>query len=183
MPVGGEVFPWHPRSWTLGEVLALPEDSGQRVELVDGMLAVSPAPRPRHQRVLNQLQVGLTAALPDGVELLPGINVVTSPTRLLIPDIAVVSRLDFDTLYVDAADVLLVLEVISPSSRAHDRVLKRQLYAEAGIEHYVLVDPTGTPTTVDVLRLDGDGYATVSENVPDVLRLSEPFAVEVGVGR
>jgi hypothetical protein len=89
MLIGGGAFPWHPRSLPLGEVLALPEDSGQRVELVDGMLTVSPAPRPRRQRVL--------------------------------------ARLDFDSLYIDAADVVLVLEVVSPSSRTHDRVLERQL--------------------------------------------------------
>lgn len=62
MAVPAETFPQHPSPWTLDEVLAMPEDSGQRVELVDGAVFVSPAPSPRHQRLLHRMQLLLGEA-------------------------------------------------------------------------------------------------------------------------
>jgi len=38
------MFPQHPGAWTLDEVLALPEDQGYRLELVDGLIVISPSP-------------------------------------------------------------------------------------------------------------------------------------------
>jgi Uma2 family endonuclease len=84
MAVPADTCPRHPREWTLEEVLALPDDQGQRVELVDGAVVVSPAPGFVHQRVLQRLQVAFIAAVPDEFESLPGINVVLNSRRLLI---------------------------------------------------------------------------------------------------
>lgn len=70
MPIDSPVS-WHPRKWTLGEVLVLPEDDVQRIELVDGTLVMSPAPGFRHQRLQQAIQLALHPALPPGLELLP----------------------------------------------------------------------------------------------------------------
>ncbi|MEU0470146.1 hypothetical protein ABZ215_39635 [Amycolatopsis sp. NPDC006131] len=43
--------------WTVEDVLDLPEDRGCRIELVDGALLVSPAPRSGHQRLLQRLLI------------------------------------------------------------------------------------------------------------------------------
>ncbi|MGQ0841376.1 Uma2 family endonuclease [Actinokineospora sp.] len=179
MPVENYEFPRHPQSWTLQEILAMPEDQGQRVELIDGAVVLSPAPGAPHQRVLQRLQVGLPAALPPHLELLPGVNVVLNSQRLLIPDLVVVTVPDADRLYFHAADVLLAAEVISPSSRSYDKAQKRALYAEARIPFYLLVDPVPRPASAVLFALDGEEYTKVAASVQGRLRFAEPFPADL----
>ncbi len=49
--------------------------------------------------------------------------------------------LDEGGVYADPSDVLLVVEVESPSTRSVDRLLKRDLYAQWRISDYWVVDP------------------------------------------
>jgi Uma2 family endonuclease len=95
--------PVHTGPWTLEEVLALPEDYGQRVELVDGNLVMSPLGAIPHQRLVRCIVVALNAVLPDGFELLPGANVVLDDKRLLIPDLVVTMTVGATGLYLTAA--------------------------------------------------------------------------------
>lgn len=175
-------FPWHPPAWTLDEVLALPEDNGQRVELVDGALVLSPSPDIGHQRVLQRVQVALCRAAPDGYEVMPGINVVLDPRRLPIPDVAVTSVPGLDARYRGGADIVLAVEVVSPWSRAYDSVLKRQLYAEAGVPFFLLVDSTVEPASASCHELVGGTYREISHAENGTLVLSRPFDVTVRLG-
>jgi len=179
MAVPADVFPQHPRPWTLEEVLALPEDNGQRIELIDGILVVSPAPTPAHQRVLHRLQLGMDAAVPDGMELLPGVNVVLNGRRLLIPDMVVTNSPGHTSLYFTGDQIVLAAEVLSPSSRSYDRLLKRQLYADAGVAYYLVVDPAELVPSAVLLRLHGEEYREVAASTGGVLRLLEPFPAVV----
>lgn len=179
MAVPADTFPQHPREWTLEEVLALPEDQGQRVELVDGAVVVSPAPGFAHQRVLQRLQVALVDAAPPEYEPLPGINVVLNSRRLLIPDLAVTTVPGVDAVSCDGADLLLAVEIISPSSRAYDGALKRQLYAEARVPFFLLVDPAAAPVTATCFELAGGAYRESARAEDGVLALTRPFAVTV----
>lgn len=76
--------------------------------------------------------------------VLPGANVARrgAQDRLLIPDVLVVeaSVLTENSPYIDPSDVLLVVEVESPSTKSTDRLLKRELYAQWRIPHYWLID-------------------------------------------
>lgn len=182
MPVTPEErprIPQHPQPWTLAEVLAMPEDHGQRVELIDGALHVSPAPGGRHQRVQHRLQVALDAELPFHLELFPGINIAFGPHRLLIPDLAVMTCPGLEATYYDCADLLMSVEIISPSSRSHDKSLKRALYAEAGIRYYLLVDPAARPSSATLFRLDGNEYVEIAEGAGGRLKFDEPFPVDI----
>jgi hypothetical protein len=67
--------------------LDLTPDDGRRYELDDGVLVVSPAPMPIHQRVLHRLQVCLQAACPAEFEVLPGPGVQLSEIQYRIPDL------------------------------------------------------------------------------------------------
>lgn len=183
MAMPADTFPQHPADWTLEEVLALPEDQGSRVELVDGTVIVSPAPTSKHQRVLQRIQVALSNATPEQFEPLPGVNVVLSGARLLIPDLTVVTVPDADTVYYKGDEVLMAVEIHSPSTRAYDRALKRQLYAEAGVPFLVFVDPAREPIEAVCLRLDGDTYQESARAVNGQLTLTRPFAVTVDLGR
>src|SRR5690349_17807975 len=92
-PRGEFSIPLRPEGWTVDDVLALPEEqtSLQRLELVDGVLLMSPAPTSVHQRLLQKLQFAFAATLPDGTELLPGVNVRIGTQRLLIPDLVILT--------------------------------------------------------------------------------------------
>lgn len=183
MAMPADTFPQHPGEWTLEEVLALPEDQGHRVELVDGTVIVSPAPTSQHQRVLQQLQVALLNAVPAEFESLPGVNVVLSGARLLIPDLAVVTEPGADTVYYKGDEVLMAVEIHSPSTRAFDRALKRQMYAEAGVPFLVFVDPATDPIFSVCFELDGDEYRESVRSENGRLILVRPFPVTVGLGR
>jgi Uma2 family endonuclease len=183
MPV--EAFPQHPRPWTLEEVLALPEDNGQRIELVDGTLVVSPSPAPTHQRVLRRLMAALLDAVPDDMEFLPGVNVVLNGRRLLIPDLVVTNVPGHTDLYFTGDQIVLVTEILSPSTRAYDRALKRQLYAEAGIAYYLIIDPpvpTAPPSAV-LLQMEGEDYREAVRSADGLLRLERPFPLLVNLAQ
>ncbi|HJP77110.1 MAG TPA: Uma2 family endonuclease [Pseudonocardiaceae bacterium] len=169
----------HPEKWTVEDLLRLPEDQGNRIELVDGLVVVSPSPNSRHQRVLQKLQVAFIAATPPEFETLPGVNVVLNNERLLIPDLVVLNAPGVDAVYYKGSDVLLALEIHSPSTRTFDLALKRQLYAEAGIPFLMFVDPkTGVPA-MRLLELDGEGFREIASSTAGVLTASQPFPLKL----
>ena len=144
-------------SVSIGTVLPLrledlPQDeAAPRMELVDGSLVVTPRAGPAHQSVVGALQLQLTACLPTGWVVLPGANAVRrgSTDRLLIPDVVVAEAhvLTDDNPYIDPSDVLLAVEVESPSTKSTDRLLKRELYAQWRIAHYWIADPVARTLT------------------------------------
>ena len=133
------------RPWTRDEVLALPDD-GNRYELIDGILLVTPAPRPVHQLALARLYDRLRpyVALHGLGELL------WSPADLELergyvsqPDLYVID-LDGRRPPADWSDVgvpCFVIEVLSPSTGRFDRAIKRPAYQRAGVGEYWIVDP------------------------------------------
>lgn len=132
------------RHWTRAAVLALPDD-GHRYELIDGELVVTPAPRGRHQVVLRELFTSLHAALGQtkGIELLwSPADISLGEEEILQPDLFVCRTRNHIPL-VDWSDVealLLVIEVLSPSTAQYDRGLKRLRYQRAGVPEYWVVD-------------------------------------------
>ncbi|KXK63307.1 hypothetical protein AWW66_04110 [Micromonospora rosaria] len=161
----------HDGPWTDEEYLALGETS-QRVELFDGSLHVTPAPTPRHQRISRRLGNLLEAAAESvGLELLEAVNVRLRPGRVVVPDLVVAEIVDFDALYVEATDVRLVCEIVSPSNATTDRVLKMHYYAAAGIDWYLLVDQA-----TGVLRLYRRQGAHFGEHA--TAKPGEPLALD-----
>lgn len=161
--------------WTESDYFALPEDH-RRIELLDGSLLVSPDPTVPHQRVGARLWGALDRLCPSGLEVLPPVNVRLASGRILIPDLAVVTRLGIEGLTVEAADVALALEIVSPGSVAADRAIKPVLYAQAGIPIYVRIELAGGPVAI-VGHLVGDRYVISAPN--QILRLDDPFRAEI----
>lgn len=98
---------------------ALELDRTRRWELSEGTLTMSPRPHPRHQRISRRLTRILEDHLPVGLEAVPEIEVTTSasfPPSVRDPDIVVVSDRVFEQrpARVAAADVVLVVEIVSP---------------------------------------------------------------------
>lgn len=125
-----------PLSW-LDEV---PDDDPNRYEIIDGRVYVSPPPVFGHQSALTRLVVLLDAVKPDGFEVVGGVGFQVGERTVLVPDLVVTHPHPYDTKYV--TDPLpLAVEVISPSSRRHDRVRKLRVYSRAGVGAYWIVDP------------------------------------------
>ncbi|OPF76604.1 hypothetical protein VT50_0223595 [Streptomyces antioxidans] len=160
----------HERPWTVEDVLALPEHPARaRFELVDGVLMMSPAPDWDHQTVSSELHSQIKAALArSGAPFRSGEAVnVTGESRLFISDIAVVDRAAAPrgTLTVPLEAAVLLGEIVSPSNRAADRVLKPVLYAQAKVPAFWRVE-LEPDVRVVVHELDGATYrevATVTE--------------------
>jgi Uma2 family endonuclease len=171
----------HAGPWTLSDVLALPEDTSQRVELVGGALMMSPAPGLPHQRASHRLHVLLEQAAEAAsadVEVFEAINIVV-PDGLLIPDIAIVAGAAAEDagVTVSAHDVIAVIEIASPSTRVADRKLKPALYAAAGIAHYWRLELEPAPRLI-VGQLQHGSYADAPPFLAGATaRINEPFPV------
>jgi Uma2 family endonuclease len=168
----------HAGPWTEEDFFALPED--RRIELLDGELLVSPSARTAHQRLSRHLANALDAAANEGFEVLEAINVRVAPGRILIPDVAVITTPGIDTLTSDAADVAMVVEIVSPGSVATDRAVKPALYAAAGIGCYVRVEADEHGPAGFAYGLRGDRYVEEARTRPgEALRLRAPFPCDV----
>jgi Uma2 family endonuclease len=166
--------------WTVDDLVDLPDD-GLQYELADGVLLVTPAPRPRHQRVLGNLFILLRAAVPDHLEVfMAPLDFQPTRRRSLQPDLLVVRRDDVGELNIQRP-LLLAVEVLSPSTRAKDLLLKRGLYEDSGVSSYWIVDPE-EPSVV-VLELRNGSYEEVGRVTgQDLLTVERPFPLTITPG-
>ena len=130
--------------WTADQVRALPDD-GQRYELIDGVLVVSPSPRPLHQECVTRLIVLLQPWLEAngaGRLLASPADISLGEDEILQPDLFVYRTADGKPLrdWSEIAELLLVVEILSPSTARFDRQLKRHRYQRAGVPEYWIVD-------------------------------------------
>jgi Uma2 family endonuclease len=132
-----------PIYYTAEMVRALPED-GNRYEVVRGKLLVTPAPRLWHQEVTFRLAEAISAYLRlerAGHLLLSPADISWGPDTLVQPDLFVVPLEQARTLdWAQITELLLVAEVLSPSSRRADRFTKRLEYQRERIPVYWIVD-------------------------------------------
>ncbi|GAA2382119.1 Uma2 family endonuclease [Nonomuraea africana] len=171
------VLPGEP-PFTVDDLLKFPDD-GNRYELFNGSLLVSPAPLPLHQRVIRRLELILDVAAPDALEPLSTVNLRVDDRNYYIPDLVVVPTESVETagLMFRPAEVLLAVEVVSPSTQARDRALKREAYAAAGIPVYWRIELSEGPTLY-TYQLDKDAYeAPVIHKAGELATLATPFEV------
>lgn len=132
-------------------VRALPDD-GKRYEVVYGELLVTPVPRSWHQALVKRLSYELERYLrsvPVGELMNAPADISWGADVLVQPDVFVVDRDEARTLdWARMRTLLLVAEVLSPSTSNSDRFLKRLRYGEAGVPVYWIVD--GDDRSVEV---------------------------------
>ncbi len=165
-------------SFTVDDLLEFPDD-GNRYELFDGSLLVSPAPTPLHQHAIFQLQMILHRASPPHLLVYSAVNVRASDRDFYIPDLVVVptERGQSVQLMFAPEDVCLAVEVVSPSTRIRDRATKAAAYAAAGIPSYWRIELDEGPQLY-VYELEDDSYRGPSAHEAGTkVSLSRPFPV------
>ena len=145
---------------TYEDFVALPDD-GKRYELHEGELSVSPAPTPRHQRIIGNLFL----ILAPHVRVSGRGEIFLSPFDCILTNITVVEP---DLVYVDEERRRLVseralegspslaIEVLSTYSINTDRRRKMALYAAHDVTWYWIADPDAR--TIEAYRLAGIAY-------------------------
>jgi len=167
----------HAGEWTVDDLRDLPDD-GLQYELADGVLLVTPAPRPRHQRVVLNLAVSLRDAVPPDLEVFVApLDFQPTRNRSLQPDVLVVRRTDVGEENI-TAPLVLAVEVLSPSTRAKDLILKKALYEDSGVLSYWVIDPA-EPSLVAWELQNGAYVETARVAGDEATRLELPFAVDV----
>jgi len=158
-------------------------------EIIDGELIASPRPASLHARAASRLGIEVGGPFdrgrggPGGWIILdePELHVVE---QVLVPDLAGWRREHMpempDVGYFELAPDW-VCEVLSPATARIDRAGKMRHYAAAAVRHVWLVDPVAT--TLEIYRLDGEGWRLVQTHAGEATIRPEPFdAVEFDLG-
>lgn len=131
---------------TADDYRSLPE-GGPRYELIQGELAVAPAPNRYHQKISGNLFYVLRRYLeihPIGEVYAAPFDVYLSVHDVVQPDLLYVANQRHSVLN-DAGAAgapSLVVEILSPGTEGLDRTTKKRIYAIHGVEELWLVDPS-----------------------------------------
>ncbi|MEQ4719578.1 Uma2 family endonuclease [Nonomuraea sp. B19D2] len=164
--------------YTVDDLLKLPDD-GNRYELFNGSLLVSPAPTKLHQLAITRLLFILGDAAPSELVALSTVNLRVTDKDFYIPDLVVVPEeaMHTDPLMFSPEEIILAVEVVSPSTKMRDRGLKAAAYAAAGIPGYWRVESEEGPTLY-AYELNGDSYdPPTAYKAGEVANLTVPFPV------
>jgi Uma2 family endonuclease len=145
----------------------------ERIEIVNGQAVMMAPPSRIHQEILTELTRQLANFLegkkcqvypaPFGVRLFEKDGDAPEDVDTLVePDITVVCDRDKLDEHGCKGAPDLVIEILSPSTRRHDRLVKLNLYQRAGVREYWIVNPEDK--TVQVMLQDGSGSLKLHED-------------------
>jgi len=141
------------------DFMRLAEDDGR--ELIDGRFLEIEMPTKLHEWIVSVLVrlLGNWAASHGGMALSSGYKVRITETRGVMPDVQFLRKgniAEHGPQGMAGGRPDLVVEVISTTSRSHDRVVKLGWYASIGVPEYWIVDPEAK--TLEQLTLENDRY-------------------------
>jgi Uma2 family endonuclease len=175
-----EPWPDLPYEWTETDIADMP-DNGCRYEVIDGELIVTPPASWPHQRISVGLLEQFQAALPEGWWCGYRVGLRVAEQRL-ISDLVVLrgSPPNTEDIYTEA-DVALVVEIESRSTKFRDQRDKLVAYATAGIPVYLRVErgPHGPVVHVHSQPANGVYHQTLTVLTDERLELTEPFPFTV----
>lgn len=163
-------------TWKYEDLFELPDD-GTRCEIIDGELYEMPSPTWAHATVIAGL---ITLLIPVLQRL--GAQWRTAPLDVFFagadpvqPDILVLlpGSAAHPVRHGVEGPPDLLIEVLSPSNRAHDQVRKRALYAGGGVREYWIVDPDAA--TIEIIDHGGETVQHVVAAESDILTLRSPL--------
>jgi Uma2 family endonuclease len=173
-----------PKRATYQDVLDAPEH--QVAEIVDGELFLSPRPAGPHTRVASLLGGDLMGPFDRGRGGPGGWIILDEPELhlgddILVPDLAGwrrdrlpgIGNVAYFTVTPD-----WICEVLSPSTRRLDRILKLPIYASAGVRNAWLIDPIDR--SLEVFRLHEGKWIAIATHQERARVRIEPFeAIEL----
>jgi Uma2 family endonuclease len=154
---------------------------GERWELVDGDVLVTPSPHWTHQRIVVRLTILLDAfvrAYALGEVLTSPLDVKLEPSLVLQPDVVVVPTGELQRESDIVRHLLLAVEVVSASSARHDRVTKRPRYQRNRVPEYWIVDDRSQ--TIERWTPDDERPELIADKLvwhPDGAR--DPFVLDL----
>lgn len=182
--------PGHGQEWDdlvrIWEETDAPE--GCKVEIIEGIVTVSPPPSKDHNTTAELLQRRLYTVIPEdwGIYQTLGVS-VPGRSGIYIPDLVVLPRAvaSGPGVTVPAEEVRLVVEITSRANANHDRIGKAHGYAKAGVGLFLLLDPwhSGRPTATLYGEPAGGTYRVLDAvEYGDRLTLPAPFGLDLDTG-
>ena len=170
--------------WTVEDLERFPEDKIRR-ELFDGVLLVSPSAARIHQKVSLHLAAILEASCPSEYDVVQDVDVRFGERRSFAPDIIVITAAAAERSERPfmSHEVILAVEIVSPTSVGMDTITKPAVYAQAGIPLYWRIETAGEIIVYAYeLAPVGNVYQAVGR-FTDSIEVSEPWPMEIPISR
>ena len=156
--------------YTFADVLTWNEN--ERIEIINGEAVMMAPPSRVHQEISGEIFRQLANylegkkcrvyAAPFAVRLFErDVEAPEDVDTMVEPDLSVVCDSDKLDKYGCKGAPDVVIEILSPSTQRHDRLVKLGLYQRAGVREYWIVNPEDQ--TVQVMLLDGGGILQLHE--------------------
>lgn len=160
--------------YTESDYYALSEDV--RAELIDGQIYYQAAPSRVHQKILSEVHTVINNYIKSkggSCEVYPSpfaVKLRKDRETIVEPDISVICDRDklTDRGCTGAPD--WIIEIVSPSNSSHDYIRKLNLYADAGVQEYWIVNPM--EQSVYVYHLEKDNFKTVAYTFQDKIKVN-----------
>lgn len=179
----GMVAPsWMHEQVSAEQYAAWTEEQCAGIEIVDGMVVVSPSASKRHNRLARIIANALDAAAGPqwNADTDFDVRLQDVPLNNRRPDVTVYRADTIDLAPTRPEHVLLVVEVVSPGSETTDRIVKADQYAKAGIAFYWRVEQaaTGVPLVYTYVLDPATGSYRDGDLFTGTVKTTAPFAVE-----
>ena len=161
---------------------AMPEELCRNIEIVDGMIHMSPSPTPFHNDVAAQVWHALDAAAKPHWRASLDVDLRLRDIPLLNrrPDVVVYEADTPRDRPIPREAALAVIEIVSPGSQSTDRMVKPLEYAAAGIRYYWRIEIESEVPVVYTYALDQKTAVYQSTGIFDgVVKTSLGFPVEI----
>jgi Uma2 family endonuclease len=156
--------------FTTRDYQALPE--GFPAQLIEGRLVKTPGPQPGHQAIVSEIHVALAEVVGARRALTGPLDVAVDDQNVYQPDVVVLASAALGSTR-SVGIPRLVVEVLSPSTAAHDRDVKTPRLLAAGVAEVWLVDPEALAIEVH----DADGVRIARGATPIRSHVLEGFEV------
>jgi len=147
------------------DLLSVPDD-GNRYEIFEGELIVSPSPGEKHQNALSNLFGILYTFIRDrhlGKLYTAPLDVYFDDETVVEPDVLFISnerKAIIEEQRINGAPDLIV-EIISPKTESRDRGYKYRRYEKEDVKEYWIVDPENK--TLEIYILKNTGYELLNK--------------------